>query len=101
MIKFEDLLFDNILIYEKSHEINLILNILYIYLIGSKPLGIRFDKKDGFIRVDLWSRYLVLLGPEKHVAIYNRIRYYLSQKSGITLKELKLINMILYLFIML
>ena len=52
MIKFEDLLFDNILIYEKSHEINLILNILYIYLIGPKPLAIRFDKIDGFIRVD-------------------------------------------------
>ena len=53
-------------------------------LIGPKPLRVRFDKIDGFIRVYDGSRYLVLLGPEKYVAIYNRIRYLVSLKSSIT-----------------
>ena len=53
-------------------------------MIGSKPLSIRFDKVDGFIWVYDRTRYLVLFGPEKYDAIYNRIRYLISQKSGIT-----------------
>ena len=44
----------------------------------------RFDKVDGFIRVYDGNSYLVLLGPEKYDAIYNRFRYLVSQKSGIT-----------------
>ena len=60
-------------------------NIPYKTLIGTKPLHIRFDKIDGFIRVYDVSRYLVLFVLEKHDAIYNRIRYLMSQKkSGIT-----------------
>ena len=35
---------------------------------------------DGFIRVYDGIRYLVLFVPEKHVAIYSRIRYLISQK---------------------
>ena len=30
------------------------------------------------------ARYLVLLGPEKYDAIYNRIRYLISLRGGIT-----------------
>ena len=51
--------------------------------IGTRPLCIRFDKVDGFIRVFDRTRYLVLFGPEKYDAIYNRITYLKSQKTGI------------------
>ena len=55
-------------------------------MIGAKPLRIciRFDKVDGFIKVYDGTRYLVLFGPEKYEAIYNRIRYFISQKNSIT-----------------
>ena len=42
------------------------------------------DKIDGFIRIHDGTRYLTLFGSEKYEAIYNRIRYLISQKSGIT-----------------
>ena len=51
IIKIEDFNFGNILLDEKSHENILIYNISYKTLIGAKPLRIRFDKVDGFIRV--------------------------------------------------
>ena len=50
---------------------------------GAKPLRIRFDKIDEFIRVYDGLRYLVLFGSEKYHAIYNRIRYLISQKIKI------------------
>ena len=64
--------FDNILINEKSYE-----NILASYktLMGDKPMRIRFDKVNGFTTAYNETRYLVLFGPEKYDAIYNRIRY--------------------------
>ena len=52
-------------------------------LIGAKPMCIRFDKIDGFIRIYDGTIYLVLFGPEKYDAIYNRIRYLGIQKSVI------------------
>ena len=73
---------DSILIDEKSHENILMYDFSYKTLIGSKPLRIRFDKIDGFIRCYDATRYLTLFGSEKH-AIYDRIRYLLSLKSGI------------------
>ena len=45
---------------------------------------IRLDKIEGFTRVYDGTRYLVLFGLEKYDAIYNRIKYLLSQKSSIT-----------------
>ena len=45
---------------------------------------IRFDKIDGFITVYDGTRCLIFLGSEKYDAIYDRIRYLLSLKSGIT-----------------
>ena len=53
-------------------------------MIGAKPLCIRFDKIDGFIRVYDRTRYLALFGTEKYDSIYNRIRYLIEVKSGIT-----------------
>ena len=51
IIKLEDFDIDNILIDKKSHENSLIYSISYKTLIGSKPLHIRFDEIDGFIRI--------------------------------------------------
>ena len=59
-------------------------NILYKSLLDSKPLHIRFDKIDGFIRVYYGTRYLVLFGRKKYDSICNRIRHLISIKSGIT-----------------
>ena len=56
----------------------MIYNISYKTLIGPKPLRIRFDKIDGFIRFYGESKYLVLLGLEKYDAIYNKTRYFIS-----------------------
>ena len=39
---------------------------------------------DVFIRVYDATRYLVLFGSEKYDPIYNRIRYLISMKRGIT-----------------
>ena len=51
IIKIEDFNLDNILIDEKSHKNILVYDISYKTLVGAKPLGIKFDKIDGFIRV--------------------------------------------------
>ena len=53
----------------------------HMKMIGAKPWYIRFDKLNGFIRIYDGTRYLVLVGPEKFDAIYNKKK---SQKSGIT-----------------
>ena len=82
IIKIEDFYLDNILIDEKSYEN--IFCIWYKCLIDSEPLHIRFHKIDGFIRLYDGSRYLVLFGSEKCDSLYDRIRYTVSVKSGIT-----------------
>ena len=51
---------------------------------AAKPLRIRFNKIDGFVRVYDGTTYLVLFQSEKYDSIYNRIRYIISVKSGIT-----------------
>ena len=86
LIKSEDFDFDNILIYEKSHKNIFIFLLLCSYktLIDPKPLRVRFDKMDAFIRIYDGTRYLVLFGPGKYDAISNRIRCLISLKSGIT-----------------
>ena len=50
---------------------------------GTKPLRVRFHKVDGFIKVFDGTRHLVLFGTERYDAIDDRIRYLISQKSGI------------------
>ena len=52
-------------------------------MIDSKPLRIRFDEIDRFVRVYDRTRYLVLFGSEKYDFIYNRVRYLILVKSGI------------------
>ena len=59
-------------------------DILYKTLIGAKSLRIRLDKVNASIRVHDETRYLVLFDPEKYDAIYNRVRYLTSLKSGTT-----------------
>ena len=83
-IELEDFDLDNILIDEKLYQNILIYDISYKTLIGLKRLPIRFSKIDGFIKIYDGSKYLVLLGPEKCNAIYDRIRYVISLKSRIT-----------------
>ena len=51
---------------------------------GAKPLQIMFDKIDGFSKIYDGTRYLVLFRPERYNAIYDKIRYLISEKSGIT-----------------
>ena len=57
VIKFKSLIFDNILIDEKSI---LVYRIFYKRLMDSKPVRIRFNKIDRFIRVYHGNKYLVL-----------------------------------------
>ena len=68
---------------KKSYENIFIYDISCKTLIAAKPLCIRFDKIDGFIRVYNGSRYLVLFSPEKYDAIYDRIRFLIVLKSSI------------------
>ena len=58
IIKLEDFDFNNILTHEKSHKNILIYGISYKTLIVSKPLRIRLDKIDGFIRIYNTTKYL-------------------------------------------
>ena len=51
---------------------------------GSKPLCIWLEKINGFIKIYDGIRYLLLFGSKSYGAIYNRIRYLISKKSGIT-----------------
>ena len=83
-IKLEDFDLDDTLIDEKSHENILIYHFSYKTLTDPKSLRIRFNKIDGFIRIYDGTRYLTLFGSEKYDAIYDRIRYLVSLKSGIT-----------------
>ena len=102
IIKIED--FDKILIDEKSCKHILVYNISFKILIGAKPMRIRLDKRNEFIRVHDGTRYLVLFTPKKYHAIYNRIRCLISQKSGITCAlsysyvKIKVIYTILFAF---
>ena len=47
-------------------------------------MRISFDNVDEFITVFNGNRYLVLFDPEKYNAIYNRIRYPINEKNGVT-----------------
>ena len=59
-------------------------DISYKILIGSKHLCFRFENIDRIIRIYDGIRYLTLFGSEKYNAIYDKIRYLISTKSGIT-----------------
>ena len=79
--------FDKILLDEKSYKTHgniLIYDISCKTFMGAKPLRIRFETIDGFIKIYDGIRYLVLFGPERYDTINNRIRYLISEKCGIT-----------------
>ena len=50
----------------------------------SKPLRIWFDKTDGFFKIYNGVRYLVLLVHCWYDEICDRIKYLISEKSGIS-----------------
>ena len=83
-MKIEDFNFNNVLVNEKSYKGILVYNISYETLISAKPLPIRFNKINGFITVYDGTKYLVSFGPEQYDAIFNRIRYLIGAKSGIS-----------------
>ena len=83
IIKIEDFNLYNVSIDEKSYKDTLVYAILYKTLIDAKPVHIRFDKIDRFIRVYYGTRYLMLFGSKRYDFIYNRVRYLLSVKSSI------------------
>ena len=83
MMKVIDTDFSVILLNEKSYENILIYGISNKTFMGAKPLSISFDKIDGFKIFD-GVRYLVLFASERYNAIYDRINYLISEKSGIT-----------------
>ena len=56
------------------YEKILVYKISYKTFIDAKPLGIRSDKIDRFIKICDETRYLVLFGAEKYDFIYNEIR---------------------------
>ena len=53
-------------------------------MIDSKSLRTKFEKIDEFLRISDGTRYLVLFGSGKYDSIYDRIRYLLNVKGGIT-----------------
>ena len=103
IMKFEDIDSNNILSDKKSNENILTYESSYKTLIEAKTLRIRFDKIDRFIRIYDGNRYLVLFSLEKYDAIYNNIKNFISQESGITYvfltitRKSKLVLMILCL----
>ena len=84
---------DRILLDQKSYENILVYNILYKTLLDAKPLRIRFDKVGGIIKIYNGIKYLDLSNLynlynevyyRKYNAIFDRINYLISKKSGPT-----------------
>ena len=50
---------------------------------GTKPLHIKFDKLDGYIKIYNGIRYLVLFGSWWYDKSFDNIKYLMSEKSGI------------------
>ena len=54
-------------------------------LIGGKPLHTIFNKVVGLLVRDYnGTKYSILFGPKKYVALFSRIRYLAELKCGIT-----------------
>ena len=64
----------------KNHT-NLIDDISYKTLIRPKPLRIRFDKIDAFIRIHNGTIYLILFEHKKYAVTYNKIKYLESHNT--------------------
>ena len=72
-IRVGDFGFNNVLLSSKLFENTLIYDISYKTFMSARALGISFDKVDGI-------RYLLLFGPERYDAIYDRVRYLINKK---------------------
>ena len=78
IVRVRDVDFGDILFHKKSYktyENILIYDIWYKTFMGAKPLRIRFDEIDGFIKIYDGIRYLVLFASVLYNEIYNRIKY--------------------------
>ena len=72
IMRVTDMDFNDILLNEKtykSYEKLLIYDVSYKTFMAAKPLGIRFDKTYGFIKIYNGIRYLVLFAFEQYDAI--------------------------------
>ena len=79
----------------KIHENILIHDILFKTFMGAKPLCIRFDKVDGMIKIYDGTRYLELFGPRIYNAIYDRIKYLISEKVMLNILYIIIKNLII------
>ena len=103
---FDDVITDrdiysvDILLDEKIDENISVYDISYKSSTGPKPLRIRFDKIDGFIRVHGSEfKHLVLFDNGLFDKICDKIKYLISEKSRIAdsiLEKLELIHIIIY-----
>ena len=86
-IKFQDrdIEFSDILLGKKSYKENykniLVYNISYKTSTGAKPLRIRFNKTDGFVKTCNGFRCLVLFDYSYCDKICDKIRYLISNKK--------------------
>ena len=62
---------------------NLVYGVLYKNFMGKKPLHIRFDKIDGFIKIYDGIRYLVLLAYNE---IYYEIKFKILEMKKVVLQ---------------
>ena len=85
IIKDVDIYLSDTLLDKKLYENISVYDISYKTSTGPKPLPIRFNKIDGFIRVcDGEFRHLVLVDNGFFDKICDKIKYLIREKSGIT-----------------
>ena len=84
IMRVVDIDFYKLLLDERSNKNILTYDISYKTFMGTNPLRIKFDEIDGFIKVYDGIRNLVLFGPKRYNAIYDRINYLIIEKSDIT-----------------
>ena len=85
IISISDVVLGNILLDEKSYINISICDVAYKASNGGKPLGITFDKVEGYSRKNDGTKYVVLFrSDEKYDRIYHRIIYLITKKSNIT-----------------
>ena len=71
-------------LYNEKYKNILVYDISYKTSTGVKPLRIRYDEIDGFIKIHNRIRYLVLFDCGWFDKISDRIKYLISEKTGIT-----------------
>ena len=85
IISISDVVLGNILLDEKSYINISICDVAYKAPNGGKPLGITFDKVEGYSRKNDGTKYQVLFrSDEKYDRIYHRIICLITKKSNIT-----------------